>query len=67
MVPKYFEVVANLPTMASGKVDHAALPAPYAPLVGNDREAIAASNELERTIVAVWELMLGRQSHFGDG
>jgi len=59
MVPKYFEVIADLPTMTSGKVDRAALPPPRAPLVGNDRKVIAASTELERTIVAVWERCLG--------
>lgn len=55
MVPARFEPIEQLPTLASGKVDRAALPAPQAlddepPPVGDD----AALSQLERTLLRAW-------------
>ncbi|HEX2188727.1 MAG TPA: amino acid adenylation domain-containing protein, partial [Longimicrobiaceae bacterium] len=58
MVPSAFVVMESFPLTPSGKLDRRALPAPEAEAPG---EADAAPRtELERTIAAAWEEVLGR-------
>ena len=55
MVPKYLDLVGEIPITTSGKVDRNALPPPVAPLVGTNRLVIPPANELERVIAEIWE------------
>jgi amino acid adenylation domain-containing protein len=55
MVPKYLDVVDNLPTLTSGKVDRKQLPAPVHLLKGVDRQYVAPLGDLEEAVVQVWE------------
>jgi non-ribosomal peptide synthetase-like protein len=55
MVPSFLDVVAELPTMPSGKVDRTKLPAPTGRrLVAADGPVVAPEGELERRVRAVW-------------
>ncbi len=55
MVPAYFDPIDELPRLTSGKVDRKSLPDPQTPLVGTNRKIVAPRNELEQTLVEVWE------------
>jgi amino acid adenylation domain-containing protein len=50
MVPRYLDVLEQLPVMTSGKVDRKLLPPAKILLVGADRSVVAPATELERTI-----------------
>ncbi|WP_282082577.1 non-ribosomal peptide synthetase [Streptomyces tendae] len=57
LVPTATVFVDELPLTANGKLDRAALPAPDLP-----RAAVAQpTNDVERTLVEVWEEVLGRR------
>jgi non-ribosomal peptide synthetase-like protein len=53
MVPAFLDVVAELPTLASGKVDRGRLPPPVAPLVRTDRALRAPRTRRQRDVVRV--------------
>lgn len=55
MVPGLLEVVDDLPTLPSGKVDRKRLPAPKPRQARNDEEFLAPRTELEKTLAAIWE------------
>ncbi|HVW28435.1 MAG TPA: amino acid adenylation domain-containing protein, partial [Polyangiaceae bacterium] len=55
MVPSAFVVLASLPLTPGGKIDRAALPEPS---IASKR--VAPSTEIERTLLAIWEAVLGR-------
>nr|GLK39507.1 peptide synthetase [Rhodococcus wratislaviensis] len=60
MVPTFFDVLAELPTMPSGKVDRTKLPAPTGRrLTAGNGPVVAAGNDLERSIHAVWAEAFG--------
>jgi natural product biosynthesis luciferase-like monooxygenase protein len=59
MIPSTFEVLAALPRTPNGKLDRAALPAPGSSQAVRSAESIAPRDELERTLVKVWEDALG--------
>jgi amino acid adenylation domain-containing protein len=54
MVPDTIVVLDEFPRLLNGKIDRRALPSPAAPA----SEAIAASDELEATLVEIWESVL---------
>ena len=58
MVPSYFEWVAAIPLTANGKIDRKALPKPGG---GTDRsrETAAPRNATERTLLELWQEVLG--------
>ncbi len=58
MVPSYLDVLPELPTLASGKVDRKRLPTPATSLVSSRRTIVAPRNEQDEQIVAVWEKLL---------
>lgn len=58
MVPAFLDVLTEFPTLASGKIDRRALPAPVTALVRTAREIIPASTESQRQILGIWERVL---------
>lgn len=58
MVPKYVDVLDELPTMTSGKIDRKLLPAPKSLLREMADEIAAAETGLERDLVCVWQRIL---------
>jgi non-ribosomal peptide synthetase-like protein len=59
MVPAHIELLSTLPTLASGKVDKRALPAPSRSSVAPGRENLAHGSPLEAKIARVWAEVLG--------
>jgi non-ribosomal peptide synthetase-like protein len=59
MIPGFLDVVAELPTLGSGKVDRGRLPAPISPLVREGGALRLPESELEARIAAVWAKVLG--------
>jgi non-ribosomal peptide synthetase-like protein len=58
MIPKYLDVLDELPTMTSGKIDRKLLPPPKSLLREMPDEIAAAETDLERSIVDVWQRIL---------
>ena len=54
LVPQAIVVIEEIPVTANGKVDRAALPAPQQ-AVGGVRHDVAARDDVERRLVAIWE------------
>jgi non-ribosomal peptide synthetase-like protein len=54
MVPSFLDVVTEVPTLASGKVDRKRLPQPAAALIDMDAAALPPATPLEATIAAIW-------------
>jgi amino acid adenylation domain-containing protein len=59
MVPSAFVGLPALPLTPNGKVDRQALPAPDGTRPELDAAHVMPQNELERTIAAVWQSVLG--------
>lgn len=60
MVPALLDVLGELPTMPSGKVDRARLPAPSGTrLVGTSGPVVSPATELEERLGAVWAEVFG--------
>ena len=57
MVPRYLDLIDDLPQMTSGKIDRKALPPPRTVLGRTEREIVAPTTETERMIVRDWEKM----------
>lgn len=55
MIPGYLDVLVEVPTLASGKVDRKRLPEPEAPLVETERDIVMAVTELECQLKEAWE------------
>ena len=55
MVPRYLDVVDDMPLLTSGKVDRKLLPPPIAVLGRAKHNIVTPTTELERTIAAAWE------------
>jgi non-ribosomal peptide synthetase-like protein len=55
MVPRYLEVVDELPQMTSGKVDRKLLPSPRTILARTKRAVVAPATEIEGIVVEVWQ------------
>lgn len=54
MIPKYLDVLEEMPQLTSGKVDRKRLPDPVNLLRRSDRKIEAPANDLERKLQAVW-------------
>ncbi len=54
MVPKYLDIVSDLPVMPSGKVDRKNLPAPQSLLKGMGN-IVAPADDLEQAIARAWK------------
>ncbi|MFA5901093.1 MAG: Pls/PosA family non-ribosomal peptide synthetase, partial [Hyphomicrobium sp.] len=59
MVPKYLDVVAELPLSNSGKIDRNALPEPGTLLKRARGQGEPPADEIERRVVEIWEKALG--------
>jgi amino acid adenylation domain-containing protein len=59
MVPSLFTFLPQLPLTANGKIDRQALPAAGKMDAGQEERYVAACNDLERDIVAIWQRVLG--------
>jgi surfactin family lipopeptide synthetase A/fengycin family lipopeptide synthetase B len=57
MVPSVFVQLAEMPHNANGKIDRNALPEPSPKRA--DRTFVTARNEVEKTLVSIWEEVLG--------
>jgi amino acid adenylation domain-containing protein len=60
MVPSTYIMLNTMPRTVSGKLDRRALPDPEELMLTSEREYIAASGELETTMVEIWEELLNR-------
>ncbi|WP_420540600.1 non-ribosomal peptide synthase/polyketide synthase [Paenibacillus dendritiformis] len=58
MIPSYFVELERLPLTPNGKIDRKALPAPEGG-AGGGREYVAPRTELEATLAAIWQDVLG--------
>ena len=58
MLPKYLDIVADLPLTTSGKIDRKALAAPVTLLKGSTRDGEAPSDDIERLIAEAWQSTL---------
>ncbi|WP_442953274.1 amino acid adenylation domain-containing protein [Paenibacillus sp. IHB B 3084] len=63
MVPSYFVQLEQLPLTPNGKVDRRALPQPEGS-VDSGEDYVAARTDVERTLVSVWQSVLGIE-HIG--
>lgn len=61
MVPSVIEVLAELPTLASGKVDRRRLPAPRARRLEEGPQKELPKTEAERRLVACWSRVFHRE------
>jgi amino acid adenylation domain-containing protein/non-ribosomal peptide synthase protein (TIGR01720 family) len=59
MIPSAFVTLKSLPVTRNGKVDRRALPEPEQIRPELERSFIAASNEIEETLAAIWCQVLG--------
>lgn len=55
MIPGYLDLIAEIPTLPSGKADRSRLPEPCHPLVSTSQNIVLPKTELERDITSVWE------------
>lgn len=55
MVPKYLDILDELPVMTSGKVDRKNLPSPKVLLKAGERRCAPPQTSLEKLIAGVWE------------
>ncbi len=60
MVPARFMLLNAFPLTPNGKIDRRGLPAPDQVGGSEPREYVAPRNERERTLVAIWEEVLGQ-------
>jgi non-ribosomal peptide synthetase-like protein len=58
MVPKYLDILEEIPTATSGKVDRKMLPLPHQLLDHSRRVVVPPATALERTIAETWESAL---------
>jgi non-ribosomal peptide synthase protein (TIGR01720 family) len=59
MVPSHFVFLDKLPLTANKKIDRRALPAPMGSQHELDTEYVAPRNEIEQTLAAIWQEVLG--------
>ena len=59
MCPKYLDVIDELPTMTSGKIDRKLLPPPCNLFTSSARKIVGPATELERLLVEVWQKVFG--------
>jgi non-ribosomal peptide synthetase-like protein len=55
MVPKYLDILGELSTATSGKVDRKMLPPPHKLLGGSKRNVVLPTTALERVIAEAWQ------------
>ncbi len=61
MIPSYFIEMEAMPLTVNGKVNKNALPPPDSSVSGKGHGYAAPRNQLEKTLVQLWELILKRQ------
>jgi amino acid adenylation domain-containing protein len=59
MIPSMFVTVDAIPVTGSGKVDRSAFPPPGSVARGRDTSVVPPSNNLERSLILIWESVLG--------
>jgi natural product biosynthesis luciferase-like monooxygenase protein len=61
MVPAHVVLLSELPLTPNRKVDRRALPSPEQVGVAREAEYVAPASDIERTIAALWQELLGRE------
>ncbi|HEX3153675.1 MAG TPA: amino acid adenylation domain-containing protein [Candidatus Angelobacter sp.] len=61
MVPAIWVVLQELPCLPNGKINRSALPAPEAAAIKSSRQPVPPQNDLEHTMVGLWQEVLVRQ------
>ena len=64
MLPAYYVQLKELPLTSNGKIDRKSLPDPEGLGLSSGIEYVAARNEIEETLVKIWEEVLQRE-HIG--
>lgn len=59
MLPKYLDVIAEIPLSNSGKIDRKALPEPQTLLKLTRGSGVPPADEIERRVVEIWQQALG--------
>jgi acyl carrier protein len=59
MVPQYIIPIATMPLSRNGKIDLAALPAPFSGSAVKDEGYVAPRTHTEQVVAAVWSTVLG--------
>jgi amino acid adenylation domain-containing protein len=62
MVPTSWVILEKMPVLPNGKLNRKALPDPATAQANSSRKTVLPQNDLERTIVSVWQEVLGRQN-----
>ncbi|UCH95917.1 MAG: amino acid adenylation domain-containing protein, partial [Candidatus Aminicenantes bacterium] len=62
MIPSYFVPLERIPLTPNGKVDRRSLPEPQESALGSNRVYIAPRNLVERKLVDIWQMVLGRNT-----
>ena len=62
MIPSHFVNLESIPLNTHGKVDRNALPDPEGSRLEDDVEYVFPRNEVEKTLVEIWEKVLGRNN-----
>ncbi len=55
MVPKYLDVLSELPTAVSGKIDRKQLPVPHSLLADTKRDVVPPETPLQHALADAWE------------
>ena len=59
MVPRYLDVLGEIPKLTSGKADRKRLPKPKCSLLRNCNDAMLPDSEVERNIAKEWQALFG--------
>jgi non-ribosomal peptide synthetase-like protein len=59
MIPRYLDILEEIPKLTSGKADRSKLPLPVCPLHRCNEDIMVAESEIEKNIAAEWQQIFG--------